>query len=158
MFTLLELANSVSNFGSCSYNGNPLVNRTIHYYLWEDTAFKRIDAILDPVYKEIFAKIKNYRRIGKDVTCLYEEINYLQGLSQWFILLKSKIGDCASLEDFDTFAEEMEIECIRKNLRCKYNREKLIDAIIDSLGLRTPLVGIDYMAIDDDSCQVFKID
>ena len=159
MFTLIELAQSFNNTGACINSGNLLINRTTQEYLWQDTNTKTIDEYLDPIYKEIYEKINTYRRIGKDNTCLYEEINYLQALTVWFIELKSELGTCASLEDFDDIAEnEYKINCIRDTLNCLYGRGKILDDLIDILSLRTPLIGIDYMAIDDDSCQVFKVD
>ena len=156
MATAIELSNNFLNTGSCA--PDLLVNRTVQEYLWEDVNNKIIDEYFNDIYKSIFSKISQWRKIGKDTKCLYEEISYLQAVSVWFIVLKSNLADCASLEDFDTKAEEMMIDCVKETLRCKYNRERVIDDLIGILGLRTPLIGIDYMAIDDDSCQVFKVD
>jgi hypothetical protein len=161
MFTLREL---VSNFafaiGGGGVGSDPrlLIDRTVAPTIWEDEITALIDAEFDCIYRELVDKITLARKIGRETECYYEEIAYLQALNVWFVELKRTLIDCASLDKITEAKEDFKLECIRESLNCKYGRGKLMDDIEELLGLNEPLIGIDYMAIDDDSCQVFKID
>jgi hypothetical protein len=160
MFTLREIIASY-NISSCSSdNTNPrlLIDRTVRPNIWEDDVRRNIDAIFEQTFQDLYAKIQNARKIGRETECYYEEIAYLQALNIYFIELKDQLFNCSSLAAFDAVTEDYQFDCIRETLNCKFGRGKLMDELVELLGLKTPLLGIDYMAIDDDSCFVFKID
>jgi hypothetical protein len=107
-------------------------------------------------YDEFVAKIHSYKRIGKDTYCLWEELMTLEALVDLFIIIKNETV-CSSLEAFDEILETYNLDKIEEKLRCKYGKGNLVNELVDLLALRTPLTGISYMSINDDTCQVFKI-
>ena len=121
------------------------IRRQIFNYLYEGCS-----------YNDFINKIHTYKKIGKDTYCLWEELITLEALVDLFIIIKNETT-CNSLENFDKILETYGLDKIEETLRCKYGKGNLINELIDLLALRTPLIGISYMRINDDSCQIFKI-
>ncbi len=157
--TAIEVVVSIEDTSRCDNKAFLLVNDTIQKYLWEDLDIKKMDECLDPVYKELFKKADIYRKLGKDNACFFEEISFLQGVVEWMILLKERTGLCADLAEFEEVYEEFKVKCVKDELTCRFNSfaGQFIDKFIDILGIRVPLTGVSYMAIDDDECQVFIV-
>jgi hypothetical protein len=101
-------------------------------------------------------KIANYRRIGKDVTCLVAENLYIHAIGDYFLMMwQEKV--CGS-EDFDTIMEEeYKLCCVRDNLKCLFGEGDIVNDLIDLLGLRVPFIGISYMTVGEPDCSPFEV-
>lgn len=110
-------------------------------------------------FKALVDKIYNYKRIGKDVTCLTEELSYLQAVVDLFEIIKEE-AVCTTEDTLDDLKEDYKLDCIRDNLTCRYGLGDMIEELLELLGLVTPNIGISYMTIqgptDDPDCSPFQ--
>lgn len=125
-----------------------VVRNTSYKYLYSKAKFK---AVID--------KLLNYKRIGKDAKCVYEEIAYLQAVVDLFEIMKQESG-CTTEDTFEEFKEEYKLDCIRDNLTCRYGLGDMVEELLEVLGLVTPNIGIGYMTIQapdaDPDCSPFQ--
>jgi hypothetical protein len=64
-------------------------------------------------------KIANYKRIGKDVTCLINENLFIQSLGDYFLMMwEEKV--CGSTDFDDTMENDYKLCCVRDNAVCLF--------------------------------------
>jgi hypothetical protein len=100
--------------------------------------------------------IHTYRRIGKSVDCLVQELATYNALIELFVFILED-ATCFGLEKFDEISEEFKFECIREHLKCEYGTGNVIDDLIDILRIRFGGDGIDFMTIEGEICTTFEI-
>lgn len=138
-----------------------LINYNLRFETDEDRIRRRV---FDYIYTRtglasMVDKTYNYKRIGKETDCFYEEILYLTALGDLFVSIKM-LTECSNKETFDEILEEYKLDCIECVLRCRYQKGYLVNELIELLALRVPLIGISYMTIqgpnDEPDCVPFE--
>jgi hypothetical protein len=121
---------------------------------------ERLEVIIEPYITEIMKDLCLKDDLGLDSTSLYEKLDDIYNIIEYLFLLKKTILEsyvCGEEVDADVTKERFKYDCVRETLSCRYNLGSLFDKLALEIKIPNGRLGINYMTINDNTCNIFKV-
>jgi len=137
----------------------------INFSLYEEKGrvnkYEELEIIIEPYTSAIFKELSIRDEIGKDATDLYNKIDDIYNMIDYLFLLKEEILTlyvCGGIADSKEVKDRFKYDCVRETMNCKYNLGSLFDKLAEKIAIpKDGRLGINYMTINEDECNIFKI-